>query len=89
MLGTLGSGNHSLELQEVTRVFDEQAADTYGLRRGDLVLSLHAARAGWGIRGVSISSAAAYNAEAVVEVVEAVGLAKRVAALRPLICVKG
>ena len=40
-LGTLGSGNHFLELQVVERVFDEQAANTYGLWRGQVVIFIH------------------------------------------------
>lgn len=33
-LGTLGSGNHFIELERVERVFDEQAAEAFGLAEG-------------------------------------------------------
>ena len=35
-MGTLGSGNHYLELQVVSDVFDVPAADAFGLRRGQV-----------------------------------------------------
>ena len=46
-MGTLGSGNHYLELQRVERVFDERAAAAYGLfaRPGPRVDPLRLARA--------------------------------------------
>ncbi|MBF0285749.1 MAG: RtcB family protein [Magnetococcales bacterium] len=40
-MGTLGSGNHYLEVQRVERIFDEAAAQAYGLRANDVVISLH------------------------------------------------
>ena len=39
-LGTLGSGNHFLELQIVDKVVDEKAASAFGLVEGGLTLSL-------------------------------------------------
>ena len=47
-MGTLGSGNHYLELQEVTAVFDAPAAAAYGLAEGDVVLTLHCGSRGLG-----------------------------------------
>jgi tRNA-splicing ligase RtcB len=47
-MGTLGSGNHYLELQEVTAVFDATAAAAFGLRLGDLVVSIHCGSRGLG-----------------------------------------
>lgn len=47
-MGTLGSGNHYLEVQEVTAVFDESAARTFGLRAGDVVLTIHCGSRGLG-----------------------------------------
>jgi tRNA-splicing ligase RtcB len=47
-MGTLGSGNHYLELQHVARIFDDKAASTYGLRTGDVVLSIHCGSRGLG-----------------------------------------
>jgi len=40
-VGTLGSGNHYLEIQEVEAVLDAEAADVYGLRVGQIVVSIH------------------------------------------------
>ncbi len=47
-MGTLGSGNHYLELQEVREVFDEPTAAAYGLQRGDVVVSIHCGSRGLG-----------------------------------------
>jgi tRNA-splicing ligase RtcB len=47
-MGTLGSGNHYLEIQEVTGVFDARIADAYGLARGDIVLMIHCGSRGLG-----------------------------------------
>ena len=33
-LGTLGSGNHFLEVQKVDKIFDEKAAGAMGIERG-------------------------------------------------------
>ncbi len=40
-VGTLGSGNHYLEIQVVERVFDQEKAAGFGLREGDVVISIH------------------------------------------------
>jgi tRNA-splicing ligase RtcB len=47
-MGTLGSGNHYLEVQEVTNVYDEAAARAYGLSVGDVVLMIHCGSRGLG-----------------------------------------
>jgi tRNA-splicing ligase RtcB len=47
-MGTLGSGNHYLELQHVAQIFDARIASTYGLRVGDVVLSIHCGSRGLG-----------------------------------------
>jgi len=47
-VGTLGSGNHYLEVQEVVEVFDPAAADAYGLVAGETVVSLHCGSRGLG-----------------------------------------
>ena len=47
-MGTLGSGNHYLEVQRVVRVFDETVAASYRLREGDLVVSIHCGSRGLG-----------------------------------------
>ncbi|MEK6958902.1 MAG: RtcB family protein [archaeon] len=40
-IGTLGSGNHYCEVQEVEKVFDEEAAKAYGLAKGGVAISIH------------------------------------------------
>ena len=40
-VGTLGSGNHYLEVQAVDAVEDEEAAAAYGLSVGQVVVSIH------------------------------------------------
>ncbi len=47
-MGTLGSGNHYLEVQEVTRVYDGRIAGIYGLRHGDVVVTIHCGSRGLG-----------------------------------------
>ncbi len=47
-MGTLGSGNHYLELQEVTELYDLRAAGTFGLALGDLIVSIHCGSRGLG-----------------------------------------
>jgi tRNA-splicing ligase RtcB len=47
-MGTLGSGNHYLELQHVAKIFDPKIASIYGLRTGDVVLSIHCGSRGLG-----------------------------------------
>jgi tRNA-splicing ligase RtcB len=47
-MGTLGSGNHYLEVQEVTAVFDSPIAAAYGLREGDIVVMIHCGSRGLG-----------------------------------------
>ncbi len=47
-LGTLGSGNHFLEIQRVQQVFDDQAARAMGLEAGQAVVSVHCGSRGLG-----------------------------------------
>jgi tRNA-splicing ligase RtcB len=47
-MGTLGSGNHYLEVQEVIDIQDPDTATTFGLARGDLVISIHCGSRGLG-----------------------------------------
>lgn len=47
-MGTLGSGNHYLEVQEVTQVFDDAAALAYGMARGDVMVMIHCGSRGLG-----------------------------------------
>jgi tRNA-splicing ligase RtcB len=47
-MGTLGSGNHYLEVQEIAEIFDPVAAETFGLRLGEIVVSIHCGSRGLG-----------------------------------------
>jgi len=47
-LGTLGAGNHFLELQRVTDVFDEKLAKKWGLKKDQVVVMLHCGSRGLG-----------------------------------------
>ena len=47
-MGTLGSGNHYLEVQEVEQVFDRSAADAFNLEPGAVVISIHCGSRGLG-----------------------------------------
>jgi len=47
-LGTLGSGNHFVEVQYVAEVFDEPAAETFGLRKDQMVVLIHTGSRGLG-----------------------------------------
>jgi tRNA-splicing ligase RtcB len=47
-MGTLGSGNHYLEIQEVTEVYDEACAAGFGLELGKVVVSIHCGSRGLG-----------------------------------------
>ncbi len=47
-MGTLGSGNHYLEVQEVTAVFDPKVAEVFGLALGDVVVMIHCGSRGLG-----------------------------------------
>jgi tRNA-splicing ligase RtcB len=47
-VGTLGSGNHYLEVQKVTEIYDAERADTFGLAVGDIVVSIHCGSRGLG-----------------------------------------
>ncbi|MCK5828341.1 RtcB family protein, partial [Candidatus Bipolaricaulota bacterium] len=40
-VGTLGSGNHYLEIQVVETILDSEAAEVYGLFRDQIVVSIH------------------------------------------------
>ena len=47
-VGTLGSGNHYLEVQHVTQVGDRAIADSFGLEEGDVVVCIHCGSRGVG-----------------------------------------
>lgn len=47
-MGTLGSGNHYLEVQECAGIFDQDAAEIFGLKKGDVVVTIHCGSRGLG-----------------------------------------
>ncbi|MDT8419457.1 MAG: RtcB family protein [Desulfuromonadales bacterium] len=47
-LGTLGSGNHFLEIDLVDEIHDQQAADVLGLFPGQVTVSIHTGSRGFG-----------------------------------------
>lgn len=47
-MGTLGSGNHYLELQHVVEIHDLVTAGAFGLKVGDVVVSIHCGSRGLG-----------------------------------------
>ncbi|WP_079064248.1 RtcB family protein [Streptomyces sp. NRRL F-4489] len=47
-VGSLGSGNHFLEVQAVDRVYDERAASAFGLRGGQVCVMIHCGSRGLG-----------------------------------------
>ena len=47
-LGTLGSGNHFLEIDVVDEVYDESVAATFGVAKGLIVLQIHCGSRGFG-----------------------------------------
>jgi tRNA-splicing ligase RtcB len=47
-VGSLGSGNHFLEVQRVTDVYDEVVADAYGLEPDQIVVLIHCGSRGLG-----------------------------------------
>ncbi|MCX5686808.1 MAG: RtcB family protein [Candidatus Omnitrophica bacterium] len=46
--GTLGSGNHFLEIQTIDEIFDEEIAGTFGLEKGQVTLMIHSGSRGLG-----------------------------------------
>ncbi len=47
-MGTLGSGNHYLEVQVVTQIYRPEIAEVYGLALDDVVVSIHCGSRGLG-----------------------------------------
>ena len=47
-LGTLGSGNHFLEIEVVREIYDEKAAHVFGLRKGSIAVMIHSGSRGLG-----------------------------------------
>lgn len=47
-MGTLGSGNHYLEVQRIAQIFDVVAAEAMGLHENDILVSIHCGSRGLG-----------------------------------------
>jgi tRNA-splicing ligase RtcB len=47
-MGTLGSGNHYLEVQRVATIYDEATAAAFGLQVNDILVSIHCGSRGLG-----------------------------------------
>ncbi|MGA4803440.1 RtcB family protein [Streptomyces lavendulocolor] len=47
-VGSLGSGNHFLEVQQVTEVYDESVADAFGITAGQVCVMIHCGSRGLG-----------------------------------------
>ncbi len=47
-VGTLGAGNHFLEIQYVEKIFDQEAAKIYGLRENQATVMIHTGSRGLG-----------------------------------------
>ena len=47
-LGTLGAGNHFLEIQKVVEIYDEKVANTFGLFQDQIVIMIHTGSRGFG-----------------------------------------
>jgi len=46
--GTLGSGNHFIEVQVVDEIYDEKAASVFGLEKGQVTVMIHSGSRGFG-----------------------------------------
>jgi len=46
--GTLGSGNHFIEVQYVDEIFDKDAAQAFGLKKGQITVMIHSGSRGFG-----------------------------------------
>ncbi len=46
--GTLGSGNHFLEIQEVDKIYEPEIAKAYGIREGTITIMVHCGSRGAG-----------------------------------------
>ncbi len=47
-LGSLGAGNHFLEVQKVEEIFDEKTAQAFGLKKGQITIMIHCGSRGLG-----------------------------------------
>ncbi len=47
-MGTLGSGNHYLEVQKVVEIYNAETAHAFGIQQGDIKISIHCGSRGLG-----------------------------------------
>ena len=47
-MGTLGSGNHYIEIQRIAQIYDDGTAGDYGLRENEVVVTIHCGSRGLG-----------------------------------------
>jgi tRNA-splicing ligase RtcB len=47
-LGSLGSGNHFLEVQKIEKIYDEEAAKRMGIKEGNVTVLIHCGSRGFG-----------------------------------------
>lgn len=47
-MGTLGSGNHYLEVEVVDKIFDQRAAKAFGIEEGQIIIAIHCGSRGLG-----------------------------------------
>lgn len=47
-LGTLGAGNHFIEIQEVVTIYDHETANTFGIFEGQITVMIHTGSRGLG-----------------------------------------
>jgi len=47
-MGTLGSGNHFIEIDLIEQVFDEEIAEVFGLQKGNIAVMIHCGSRGLG-----------------------------------------
>jgi tRNA-splicing ligase RtcB (3'-phosphate/5'-hydroxy nucleic acid ligase) len=47
-MGTLGSGNHYVEVQEIAEIYDADVAASFGMKQGECIASIHCGSRGLG-----------------------------------------
>ncbi len=65
-LGTLGAGNHFLEVQYVDEIFDDKIAEVFGLKKNQVTIMVHC-----GSRGLGHQVASDYKGVVVIYLVQA------------------
>ena len=47
-IGSLGAGNHFIEIEQVEEIFDQEAAEAYQIQKGDVTVLIHTGSRGFG-----------------------------------------